>query len=664
MESEEIIYSLPIEHLSYSALKAYCNNRAMFKKIYILQQGDFKVSPSMMVGKMAHKFAEFIFEGEEYDKAIEAGHAELDRTPDSDFYDPEKVDRENIKQEYTKAITHFMEEKPNVGEVIATELNITTDFLLDGKQAPLPIKAVTDLVTRMPDGIHLWDYKFTTRPREADQEQPDYILQSVFNRITVGSHIGEQPKAMHFVQVKIPKNRDGGPQVEIYTIEFDKHPEYFTYFDRMYRGFIKEVISPHVQFLPNFSDYLSGQESWEEFTEGLIDFDLPQKIDHSTSLNIQRNKGKIRESVDFIKSKASLLETSTEEKIRSKLLEFAINLQYVEKFVGANVTLYTYEPSRGVSMVNLARYEADLELVLGAKSVTIHAPLKGKKLVGIEVSNEEQSIIEFGDQHKPKTKGSLEFAVGEDVYGNTRFIDIAKAPHILVAGATGMGKSVFLNVMLTTILNNNNTQALEVVLIDPKGNEFYMYEDDPKVVSVSTEIKDANEILKQLTDTMTDRYKKLKKAKVQDIDAYNNNAKKNKMKKMVVVIDELADLILSKETYQAKEVIGKYKNGKPKTRAKNVLYAKEIENSLVRLAQKARAVGIHLVCATQRPSVDVVLGVLKANFPTRVAFATVTATDSQVIIDQTGAEKLIGNGDLLLMTKSCKYLERLQGIFI
>lgn len=663
MNQEELLYSLPVEHLSYSALKTYCSNRAMFKKIYILQQGDFNVSPSMMVGKMAHKFAELIFEDEEYDVALDAGYAELDRTPDSDFYDPSKVDREKIKQEYIKAVTFFIEEKPNVGEVVATELNVTTDFVLDGKPAPLPIKAITDLVTRMPDGIHLWDYKFTSRPRESDEEQPDYILQSVFNRITVGSHLGEEPKAMHYVQVKTSKNRDGGSQVDIYTIEFDKHPEYFTYFDRMYRGFIKEIISPSIQFLPNFGDHLNGKEAWQEFTEGLVDFELPAKIDHSTGSHIQRNK-KIRDDIDFIQSKATLAETPIEEKIRSKLLEFAINLQYVEKFVGSNVTLYTYEASRGVSMANLQRYEADLELVLGAKSVVIHAPLKGKKLVGIEVANELQSTIEFDKKHMPKAKNTLEFAVGVDVYGNTHFVDIAKSPHMLVAGATGMGKSVFLNVLLTTILENNDSQALEVILIDPKGNEFFTHEDDPKVAKVCTEISDINKILKLLTATMADRYNELKKAKVRDIDTYNAKVKKGKMQKIVIVVDELADLILSKETYQVEEIIGEYADGSPKTRIKNVLHAKDIENSLTRLAQKARAVGIHLVCATQRPSTDVVLGVLKANFPTRVAFATVTSTDSGVILDQSGAEKLIGNGDLLLMSKASKYLERLQGIFI
>lgn len=662
MNQEELLYSLPVEHLSYSALKTYCSNRAMFKKIYILQQGDFNVSPSMMVGKMAHKFAEFIFEGEEYDVALDAGYAELDRTPDSNFFDPAKVDREKIKQEYMKAVTFFMEEKPNVGEVVATELNVTTDFVLDGKPAPLPIKAVTDLVTRMPDGIHLWDYKFTSRPREADEEQPDYILQSVFNRITVGSHLGEEPKAMHYVQVKTSKNRDGGSQVDIYTIEFDKHPEYFTYFDRMYRGFIKEVISPSIQFLPNFGDHLNGKEAWQEFTEGLVDFELPAKIDHSTGSHIQRNK-KIRDDIDFIQSKATLAETPIEEKIRSKLLEFAINLQYVEKFVGSNVTLYTYEASRGVSMTNLQRYESDLELVLGAESVVIHAPLKGKKLVGIEVSNESQRTIEFdAKRHMPKTKNNLQFAVGEDVYNNVQFADIASTPHMLVAGATGMGKSVFLNVLLTTILQNNDKKSLEVFLVDPKGNEFFIHEDDPKVVGVYSEIAEINELLRNVVGEMKDRYEVLREAKVRDIKDYHKMGKS--MPRQVIVVDELADLILSKETYQVEEIVGEYADGSPKVKISNKLHSKDIENSLTRLAQKARAVGIHLVCATQRPSADVVLGVLKANFPTRVAFATVTSTDSGVILDQSGAEKLIGNGDLLLMSKSSKYLERLQGIFI
>lgn len=661
--NENIQYQLPIEHLSYSALKTYCNNRAIFKKIYIMQQGEFNVSPSMMVGKMAHKFAEVYFsENNDYDLALDFGYRELDGTSDSEFYDPEKVDRQKMKKEFIQSVQFFMEEKPNVGEVLATELNITTDFLIDQTPAPLPVKAVSDLVTRMDDGLHIWDWKFTSRPRKTDEEQPDFILQSIFNRITVASHYGEEPVAMHYVQVKTTKNRDNSPQIEIYTIKYKEHPEYFTYFDRMYRGFVLEIISPNVQFLPNFADFLNGQEAWQEFTEGLVDFDLPEFIDHSTDKKIQRNKGKVRDDVDFIQSKANVESTPDEQKISAKLMEFGINIKFKDRHIGSNVTLYTYEASRGVQMSKLKNHEADLELALGVESVVIHAPLKGRQLIGIEVAKHDQETIEY-DSKVHGQKG-LVVPVGIDVYKQLHTLDIASAPHVLVAGATGMGKSVMLNVMLQSLLNQNEPEELLVEIVDPKGNEFIMYEDEPHVNGIYTDIANIKDLFFELMDLMDERYSMLRKAKVRNIDGYNKKMKKP-MHKVVVIVDELADIILNKEVMEVEEETGEYyKDGRPKTVTKKFKYSEMIENRMVRLAQKARAVGIHLVCATQRPSTDVVLGVLKANFPSRIAFATATSVDSSVIIDQPGAEKLIGNGDLLFMKKSAKYIDRLQGLFV
>jgi energy-coupling factor transporter ATP-binding protein EcfA2 len=663
MNNQELQYLIPVEHLSYSALKSYCANRAIFKKIYIMKQGDFKKSENMVIGTMGHKAAELFYQGLEWEECVQAGIDLLDSIPNSDFYNPEKVNRESMLKTYAQAMQFFSEEKPEIGKVLATELDVTTDFLINGQPAPLPIKAKTDLLSEMPNGdLHIWDYKFTKLFREFDQEQPDFILQSIFNYITVSQNQGKAPKVMHYVQVKTSKNRDNSPQILIYDIEFDKHPEYFTYFERMYSGFIYEIISPNVQFLPNFGDFLNGKEAWEDFTQDLVDFDLPKVIDHQSVA--QRNKGKIRDDVDFIESKANIATSTDHEKIVSKLLEFGISLKYKSEHRGANVTLLTFVPSRGVAMNKIKAHEADLELALGAKSIVVHAPLKGTQLVGIEVSNKSQRVLEFDDKLLSITdNGSLLIPIGQDVYGELVKFDLSKAPHMLVAGATGSGKSVFLNVVLEALTRQNKQGQLGLYLIDPKGNEFFNYEDNELIVDYVSTTPRISEVFLDLVETMESRYSTFKQAKVRDIKEYNAKTKKQ-MPYIVVVVDELSDLMLTNEVLEKDEPTGEYyKNGEEKMKTIRIRYADIIENHLVRLAQKSRAAGIHLICATQRPSTDVVKGILKANLPTRIGFMTATSVDSNVILDEPGTEKLIGNGDLLFKNPNEQHLYRLQGFY-
>jgi len=327
------------------------------------------------------------------------------------------------------------------------------------------------------------------------------------------------------------------------------------------------------------------------------------------------------------------------ERIRAKLLEFGVPVEMVDNFVGANVTMYRMKPSRGVSMAKISKFEDDLALALGAKSVRIEAPLRGTKYVGIEVSNQKQEIVPWSTDLLREQ--SLSLPIGADVYGHPYHIDLAKAPHLLVAGSTGSGKSVGLNVMIQSLIRQNSPDALGLVLIDPKRTEFTQFEGSEHLVSpelgVITEGEDATLALEWACEEMESRYRQLRSARVRDIDTYN--AQGGYMQKIVIVVDELADLMLS-------------------------AHKGKIETAIIRLAQKARASGIHLILATQRPSIDVVTGILKANFPTRVAFMTATKVDSSVILDQPGAEALIGNGDCLVMKPSEKGLIRLQGYYL
>lgn len=637
----DIQYQLPIEHLSYSAMRTFCANRAMFKKIYILNDYDYTNSIVGMAGKGFHKVMENHLMGMKLEMAIQKGVEETEATPDSKIDFGKTGSREEIIKQMTAGVNFYLAELPDFGEIISTEKKIVTDnFTVDGQQSPIAIKVVTDVIGKL-DAIHLHDHKLVSAFTDKEDEQPDYIMQAMFNKKAVEAELGEKVEAMHYHEVKKSKNRDGSPQVQTYSIIFDEHPEYEKYFGRMLSGVILELINPDIQFLPNFSDHFTGKDAWKDFTAEVMDFNMPKRVSHKSRLTTYSDK-----PVKPVEERAyvpSIKDLPEQDQIISKLQEFGVVLNFEEKHEGANVTLYTYKPSRGVQMRKLRQYEDDIQLALGSESVRIEAPLKGTQLVGIEVSNEEQKTIDWS---KDILGTGLEIPVGQDVYGKNQYVKLNKAPHLLVAGATGAGKSVFLNTLITSLTEQNDQSNLGLILIDPKKTEFVMFEDSTHLEGeIWTEVNDIDAVLQWLVEEMNDRYSKLKEVKARDIDEYN---KKGQMKRLVVVIDELADLILNNEKIQDS-------TEKLSTR---------IEKNIIRLAQKSRASGIHLVVATQRPSVDVVTGILKANFPTRVAFMTSSEVDSTVILDQPGAEKLIGNGDLLLKDPRRKNLTRLQGFYL
>ena len=655
MNPEEIKYTLPIEHLSYSALRLYCANRQQFKKNYIEGRWDrFKESMTALVGTGVHKVLELYFDGMPIEQAIAKGHDEINAIPAGklDFTADGKT-RQKLLDEMSKAVKFVLEELPDVGQVLKTEMSELVDLVIEGELQPLPVKGKIDMVTKLEDGLHIWDWKvvsafsikeydetLTEEENRVKLEKPDYIMQSIFNFYIVQSVLKEAPKKMHFVEIKKSENRDKTQrQIQIYEIDFTKHPEYFKYFKFIYDAFVYELAGLGVQFLPNFGDMYSGQESWYEFTQeyalkGEIDFKLPELVSHKSPMqHVLTPKRYIESQTDSIVSR----ELTPEEQIMAKLQEFGIPMKHENTYASANVTLYTFKPSKGVTMAKIKQYESDVMIGLGAESVRIIAPIKGTKTVGIEVSNEKQSAIVLTEKHYSE---SLNIPIGVDVYGKTRHVNLVKAPHLLVAGATGAGKSVFLNVLIHSLAQQNDTDHLQLILVDPKRTEFSQFEGLPHLMAdVLTEVEQIQGTFEWLRNEMDVRYTTLQKAKVRNIDEYNE--KVGLMPKIVVVVDEYADLVLSPDK----------------------VAASNIKNDLIRLAQKARAAGIHLVVATQRPSVNVVDGILKANFPTRIAFMVATGTDSQVILDDYGAERLIGNGDCLLKAPSLKEMVRLQAFY-
>lgn len=322
---------------------------------------------------------------------------------------------------------------------------------------------------------------------------------------------------------------------------------------------------------------------------------------------------------------------------------FNIEVEMEGANIGPRVTQYTLKPPTGVKLTKITALENNLSLDLAAHSIRMEAPIPGKRAVGIEVPNVKSATVRLSSillsREWQETTGSLSFAIGKDISGAPVVADLARMPHILVAGQTGSGKSVMINTILTSLLYRNSPADLKLILVDPKQVELKPYDDIPHLLTpVITEPEKCISALKWAVAEMERRYRALADVSKRNIAEYNNLKKEEGMPYIVIVIDELADLMM--------------------------MAARDVEALVVRIAQKARAVGIHLVLATQRPSVDVITGLIKANVPARIAFTTASQVDSRTIIDQVGAEKLLGQGDMLLTTADMPKPKRIQGALI
>ncbi len=329
--------------------------------------------------------------------------------------------------------------------------------------------------------------------------------------------------------------------------------------------------------------------------------------------------------------------------IKESLQNFNIDVEMEGANIGPRVTQYTLRPPSGIKLTKIKALEDNLALDLAAQTIRIEAPIPGKRAVGIEVPNVKaahvrlSSILQSSDWQT--LNSPLGFAIGKDISGTPIVGALDKMPHLLVAGQTGSGKSVMINAILTSLLYKNSPSDLKLILVDPKQVELKPYDDIPHLLApVITEPEKCISALKWTVAEMERRYRALSEVHKRNIQEYNALKKEEGMPYIVVVIDELADLMM--------------------------MAARDVEALVVRIAQKARAVGIHLILATQRPSVDIITGLIKANIPARVAFTVASQVDSRTIIDQIGAEKLLGQGDMLLLTADMPKPKRVQGAFI
>lgn len=384
-----------------------------------------------------------------------------------------------------------------------------------------------------------------------------------------------------------------------------------------------------------------------------LDYEIEEGAEDNASLDQviepppleKRRRVKIDLPIDLLSAQAMRPMSgdieANQEIIRKTLANFNISVEMGEVSVGPTVTQYTLKPFEGIKLSKIVGLSDNLALALAAHPIRIEAPIPGKSLVGIEVPNKSAAIVSLRSiiesKEFAKRKSNLMIALGKDVKGTPWLADIERMPHLLIAGATGSGKSVCINSIVVSLLYQNGPDDLKFILVDPKRVELPMYNGIPHLIApVITDVKKTVHALRWAIKEMEDRFDKLSEFHKRDILSYNRDVEE-KMPYIIIIIDELADMM--------------------------VAAGAEIEGLIVRLAQMSRAVGIHLILATQRPSVDIITGLIKANITSRIAFSVASLIDSRTILDMSGAEKLLGKGDMLYISSDLSKPRRLQGAY-
>ena len=394
------------------------------------------------------------------------------------------------------------------------------------------------------------------------------------------------------------------------------------------------------------------EEIEEEAEDVAVEPTIKEKIAAAVTGKLKKGETfSTQDDKDYVFPPIDLLRSSVEKPqagdlrananiIKRTLESFGIMVEMGEINVGPKVTRFTLKPAEGVKLSRITALNQDLALALAAHPIRVEAPIPGKSLVGIEVPNKAAAVVRLGSLiNYPEfaESGQLSFAVGRDVTGEPLFANIAKMPHLLVAGSTGSGKSVTIHSIILSLLYKNSPKTLRMIMIDPKRVELSVYSGIPHLIApVVTQSKKSMGVFRWALNEMDRRYEIFERAGSRDLASYNKKNPGEVLPYIVIIVDELADLMST--------------------------YGKEVEGSIVRLAQMARATGIHLILSTQRPSVEVVTGLIKANIPARIALQVASQIDSRTILDMSGAEKLLGGGDMLVAAGDKP--KRIQGAFV
>lgn len=666
------IENFPVRHYSYSSLVLYSTNPFLFKLKYI--NGDMLTNLSgigQVVGNAFHRAMEVFYgnivedDADALQRSLEEGLQYIDDYNDAMIeFNTKMPNKQKAQEVFAFAFNAYMAETSKTDEkVIECEECITADVDVEWQnrrvKLPVTLKGYLDKVTEDKNGLlRIRDYKTTARFSDPDKIDGRKIIQAIQYFFLVFAKYGRAPYSMVYEEVKYTKNRDGSPQVKEYEIVYADNPLFFDFYLRLYSD-VTSAINGEASFVPNINAmydneigiiaYIHRLDVGEEAARQMKD----ENVKNITELLGRKivNAGNMRKLLKTAEKAVTEAKSINyedmlmEDKIRTKLMEFGMIIHYVDTVVGNTVDLYRYKPQVGVKMSKLKTSFSDVEQAVGVSGVRVLAPIPNTTLIGFEVPRKQRT---FPDKALAVPRGT-EIAIGMDVCGDIYHFDITKAPHMLVAGATGSGKSVFLNSVISQLLTLDNA---ELHLFDPKlvelsqfRHQAMQYETDPESIYIC---------LDDLVNEMNARYTRMQAMGVRSI------AEMPDMKYKFVVIDEFGDLIVSNHELVEEIQTGEtYKNGEPKTKMRKTNISQEIMKNILILAQKARAAGIHLIIATQRPSVDIITGSIRANFPCKVAFRTAKETDSRVMLDEAGAEKLLGKGDMIFSSDEGQY--RLQG---
>lgn len=676
-KGEREIKEFPIDHISASSMISLSASPLLFKIRYINRDYiDTATGASAILGISFHKALEVYYggsdtliatnEAEAVEYGLKAGMEFLNAYNEG-FINWTKTipNKQKALDLLSFCYAEYVKQMPyKSGELIAVEDKIKEKVDVEWRGArlvlPIPLKGYIDKVVREDGKLKVKDYKTCYSFSNPDKIDGAKIIQAVEYFLLCYAKYGEAPYSVTFEEAKYTKNSDGGKQVREYEIVFEENELYFDFYFRFYEDMIR-ALNGEMVYLPNvhamFDNeiaiiaYIHRLDISEE-TAKLMKKHNVQNITELLKKEIQSagNMRKLMKTVEASLVQAKNIDYSKMqnwEKIRTKLMEHGMILDFDTLTEGSTVDLYQFIPSMGLKMKRLKSYVEDIEQVLGISGVRVLAPIPNSTRVGFEVPRTERIFPTV-----PQGNG-FDIAIGQTIMGQARRFDFRHAPHILVAGTTGGGKSVWLSGFIEQVQRN---PMVETHLFDPKRVELKHYKD--KAVEYQSDIQEIYNALERLEQEMLRRYDLIEKAGKRSILDMPN------MKYKVVVVDEFGEIITAQVVDVQYEATGRVfskgsKAGEEEMKKIETDISGGIETKLFRLAQMGRAAGIHLVIATQTPRTDVIKGTIKANFPVKVVFKTAKAVDSVVILDDTGAEKLAGKGDMLFVADNG--IERLQG---
>jgi hypothetical protein len=671
--------AFPVDHYSASSFIKFSTNPILFKIEYINRDRfDTAMGASGILGKAFHKGMEVYYAGSDTliptneEEAIEYGMKagmELIELYNDGFinYTTNIPNKQKLFDLFTFTFQSYIKVMPYVPDtVLGVEEAMMEEIDVEwrGAQLKLPVKlkGYLDRVDRIDGKLRIRDYKTCYAYSNPDKIDGAKIIQAIIYYLLTYAKYGEEPYSLVFEEVKYSKNADGSTQVRQYEIVFAENELYFDFFFRFYEDITRALNGEQV-YVPNVNALFDNEVAIIAYLHRLDDTEETAKLmkKHKVTnvsdllkkqIQSAGNMRRLMKSIEatFVSAKNLDYDKMTNpEKIKTKLMEHGMMLQFEDLIEGATVDLYRFTPTIGLKMKKLESYTADVEQVLGVAGVRILAPIPGTSFVGFEVPRAVRSFPQL------PAGGTFDIAIGETIMGEARRFDIRTAPHLLVAGASGSGKSVFLSGLIRQLSQIPNA---DLHLFDPKVVELAMHKTDANVVEYESDIVKISESLEGLISTMNARYEQMAKKGVRNIDAMPD------LRYKFVIVDEFGDIIASQhidtQTVKTGHTFTKGERaGEEETKTTTVNLSEAVERSILILAQKGRAAGIHVVIATQRPSTDVIKGTIKANFPAKVVFKTSKQVDSMVVLDEPGAEKLTGKGDMLFAGDTG--IERLQG---